>query len=190
MGWLRLDPDRPGPEEVVSAASMMNCASVRKVAVFAHIGRGNLGDEATMAAIIQNVRLRHPCAEIRAFTLNPADTHARHGVPAFPIRRLSDPSPATGARHKPRLMAPWLPRLVRPAASSNGSRRCPSWAPSCEACGARSRPSPPSSPSPPFCGNQAGDSKGSTFSSLPGAVNLGTISGARGDFPIPFSNGR
>ncbi len=71
---------------------------VKKFAVFAHIGKGNLGDEATMAAVIQNVRLRHPGAEIRAFTLNPVDTQERHKIPAFPIRRPSDAHSAVGGQ--------------------------------------------------------------------------------------------
>lgn len=66
---------------------MMDRPPVKRFAVFAHIGKGNLGDEATMAAVIQNVRLRHPGAEIRAFTLNPVDTQERHKIPSFPIRR-------------------------------------------------------------------------------------------------------
>jgi polysaccharide pyruvyl transferase WcaK-like protein len=75
---------------------------IKKVAVFAHSGKGNLGDEATLAAVIQNVERRHPSAEICAFTLNPVDTHARHKVPAFPIRRPKDArQAAAGPAHGP-----------------------------------------------------------------------------------------
>jgi polysaccharide pyruvyl transferase WcaK-like protein len=87
--------------------------AVNKVAVFGHVGKGNLGDEATLAAALQNVRLRHPGVEIVAFTLNPADTAVRHGVVAFPIRRVVDnhpvdptqsqaaapPAPSGGVKH-------------------------------------------------------------------------------------------
>jgi polysaccharide pyruvyl transferase WcaK-like protein len=66
----------------------------KKVAIFAHSGKGNLGDEATMTAVLRNVRLRHPGADVWAFTLDPADTQARHEVSAFPIRRPRAPSRA------------------------------------------------------------------------------------------------
>jgi polysaccharide pyruvyl transferase WcaK-like protein len=51
------------------------------------VGRGNLGDEATLAAVIREARLRAPEAEIRVLTMNPADTRERHGVTAIPLRR-------------------------------------------------------------------------------------------------------
>jgi polysaccharide pyruvyl transferase WcaK-like protein len=69
----------------------------RKIGVFSHGGTKNLGDEALLAAVIQNVRLRLPDAEVIGFTINPADTRQRHGIACFPIRRLekdSAPIPA------------------------------------------------------------------------------------------------
>jgi polysaccharide pyruvyl transferase WcaK-like protein len=59
----------------------------RKIAILHHLGGGNLGDEASMTSVIQGIRSRWPDAEIHAFTMNPEDTSARHGIPAFPIRR-------------------------------------------------------------------------------------------------------
>lgn len=60
---------------------------VQKIAILGHVGNGNLGDEAIIAAIIQGVRRRCPAAELSAFTSNPVDTRERHKIPAFPIRR-------------------------------------------------------------------------------------------------------
>jgi polysaccharide pyruvyl transferase WcaK-like protein len=60
-----------------------------KIGVFSHGGTKNLGDEALLAAVIQNVRIRVPSAKIVGFTINPADTHKRHGISCFPIRRIS-----------------------------------------------------------------------------------------------------
>lgn len=60
----------------------------RKIGVFNHAGTKNLGDEALLAALIQNVRQRMPDAEIVGFTINPDDTRYRHGIPCFPIRRV------------------------------------------------------------------------------------------------------
>lgn len=71
--------------------------SRRKIGVFSHAGTKNLGDEALMAAVIQNVRARVPNLEILGFTINPQDTQQRHGIPSFPIRRLDDPVPESAS---------------------------------------------------------------------------------------------
>jgi polysaccharide pyruvyl transferase WcaK-like protein len=59
----------------------------KRIGVFGHVGNQNLGDEATLAAVIQNTRRRYPDADIHGFTLNPEDTQQRHHIQAFPIRR-------------------------------------------------------------------------------------------------------
>lgn len=61
----------------------------KRIGVFSHGGTKNLGDEALLAAVIQNVRLRVPDALILGFTINPEDTRRRHGIPAYPIRQFS-----------------------------------------------------------------------------------------------------
>jgi polysaccharide pyruvyl transferase WcaK-like protein len=68
--------------------------SPRTVGVFSHGGTKNLGDEALLAAVIQNVRQRLPDAEVIGFTINPDDTRERHGITCFPIRRLEKACPA------------------------------------------------------------------------------------------------
>lgn len=50
------------------------------------MGGGNLGDDATQDAVIQNIKSRWPDAEIFLFSMNPSDTQARHGIPSYPIR--------------------------------------------------------------------------------------------------------
>lgn len=57
----------------------------RRIGIFGHVGNRNLGDEAIIAAVIQNIRLRDPHAVISAFTAVPGDTKERHGVEAFAI---------------------------------------------------------------------------------------------------------
>ena len=59
---------------------------VQKIALVNHMGLGNLGDDATQDAVMQNIRNRWPNAEIILFSMNPADTRSRHGVPSYPIR--------------------------------------------------------------------------------------------------------
>ena len=60
-----------------------------RVAILGHVGKANLGDEAIIASVIQNIRDRIPQAEIFGITLDPEDTHARHGIRSFPLRRAS-----------------------------------------------------------------------------------------------------
>ena len=58
-----------------------------KVALFHHCGGGNLGDDATVQAMIQNIKGRWHDATICGFSMNPDDTQARHGIRSYPIRR-------------------------------------------------------------------------------------------------------
>ena len=62
-------------------------SGIPAIGIFGHVGNQNLGDEAIIAAVIQNIRLRYPGAQICGFTINPADTAERHKIRAFPIRR-------------------------------------------------------------------------------------------------------
>lgn len=57
------------------------------VALVSPCGWGNLGDAAIQEAVIQNLREAVPDIGIIAFTLNPADTRERHGIPAYPLAR-------------------------------------------------------------------------------------------------------
>lgn len=57
------------------------------IGVLAHIGNLNLGDEAIVGAVLQNVRARRPDEELFVLTINPADTASRHRVRALPLRR-------------------------------------------------------------------------------------------------------
>jgi polysaccharide pyruvyl transferase WcaK-like protein len=58
-----------------------------KIGVFGHYGRKNLGDEATIQAVIQNIKLRIPEASIIGFSIKPEDTTIRHKINAFPITK-------------------------------------------------------------------------------------------------------
>lgn len=56
-----------------------------KIGLLGTFGYGNLGDEAIQNAMIQNIRMRYPRAEIVGFSLNPVDTTKRHGIESYPI---------------------------------------------------------------------------------------------------------
>lgn len=59
----------------------------RKIGLLHHIGGGNLGDDATQDAVIQNIRERWPDVVLIGLSMNPEDTEKRHGIPAYEIRR-------------------------------------------------------------------------------------------------------
>jgi polysaccharide pyruvyl transferase WcaK-like protein len=59
----------------------------KKIALLHHTGGGNLGDDATLEVVIQNIRRRWPEADITVFSMNPSDTARKYGVESYPIRR-------------------------------------------------------------------------------------------------------
>ncbi len=59
----------------------------RRIGLLHHIGGGNLGDDATQAAVIQNIKRRWPDAVVIGFSMNPEDTEKRHGIRAYAIGR-------------------------------------------------------------------------------------------------------
>ena len=59
----------------------------KQIGLLHHAGGGNLGDDATLDAVMCNIRSRWPDATICGFTMNPEDTQRRHGIPAYPIRQ-------------------------------------------------------------------------------------------------------
>lgn len=69
-------------------------ASAPCIGVFGHYGNSNLGDEATIAAVVDNIRSRLPGAEIVGLCINPRDGAVRHGIDCFPIRRGAEPARA------------------------------------------------------------------------------------------------
>ena len=62
-----------------------------RVAFVSPSGLGNLGDAAIIESFLAGLRRRRPGAEIVGFTLNPADTHVRHGVEAYTCGAFSLP---------------------------------------------------------------------------------------------------
>jgi polysaccharide pyruvyl transferase WcaK-like protein len=57
----------------------------KTIGLLDHMGWGNLGDAAVQESIISNIRRRLPNARLVAFSLNPEDTEARHGLTSYPI---------------------------------------------------------------------------------------------------------
>jgi polysaccharide pyruvyl transferase WcaK-like protein len=71
--------------------AMFSAATLRRIGVFGHFGNENLGDEATIVALLDGFRRRLPRTEFVALSVRPGDTAVRHGVTAYPIRRISAP---------------------------------------------------------------------------------------------------
>jgi polysaccharide pyruvyl transferase WcaK-like protein len=67
----------------------LHLREVTKIGLLNHVGGGNLGDDATLESVASSIRRRLPRAEIAAFSMNPDDTEARHGITSHPIRRNS-----------------------------------------------------------------------------------------------------
>lgn len=84
-----------------------------RIALLNHIGGGNLGDDATVDAVIQNIRARWPQAEICAITMNPADTEKRHGVVAYPVRTQTWDIAYEPPRHESSLKAALKKSVIR-----------------------------------------------------------------------------
>src|SRR5437773_5432385 len=61
--------------------------ATKRIGLLDHVGGGNLGDDATQTAVIQNIKTRWPHAQIAGFSMNPSDTRKRHGIPSYAIRR-------------------------------------------------------------------------------------------------------
>lgn len=85
----------------------------KRVGLLDHLGHGNLGDEATLTAVMQNLKSRWPSAEIIGLSLNPFDTRKRHGIESYAIRRDSKTPPAAYNQQpsKPRFKAKLKSRL-------------------------------------------------------------------------------
>lgn len=61
----------------------------RCIALMGPFGYGNLGDAAIVDTVIGELRARRPAWRLRAYTLDPADTERRHGIPAEPLSRTT-----------------------------------------------------------------------------------------------------
>ena len=58
-----------------------------KIGLLEHCGTGNLGDDATVTTVLQQIKSRWPTASVVGLSLDPMDTERRHGIPCFAIRQ-------------------------------------------------------------------------------------------------------
>lgn len=78
------------------------------VALISPCGWGNLGDAAIVDSAIHAVRSRLVGTPLLALTLNPEDTEARHGVPAFTCSGFSRPYYGVRQKGDRSVVAPYL----------------------------------------------------------------------------------
>jgi polysaccharide pyruvyl transferase WcaK-like protein len=88
-----------------------------RIAMIAHVGTTNLGDEAILEAAIDVLRTWTPPPDIVAFSVDAADTASRHGIAAYPLR---------AGNRSMKTLAPAPERGGRPAVPAAAARR-PWW---------------------------------------------------------------
>src|SRR5215813_4816431 len=57
-----------------------------KIALLHYTGGGNLGDQASVDAVIDSIRKRWPDSEIALLSMNPTETAKIHGINSYPLR--------------------------------------------------------------------------------------------------------
>jgi polysaccharide pyruvyl transferase WcaK-like protein len=77
--WFEREASRVKP---VAAA----VAKPNRIGLLAHCGTGNLGDEASIAAALDNITRRSPGVSVVGLTMDPEDTTRRHGIPCAAMR--------------------------------------------------------------------------------------------------------
>jgi polysaccharide pyruvyl transferase WcaK-like protein len=93
---------------------------MKKIGLLDQYTGANLGDAAILEAAIQNVRSRHPEADVYLFSLYPEESERRHGVESFPITgfRLKWYSNFSRGSDEPSRPSPPTPNRVPGGATS------------------------------------------------------------------------
>ena len=89
------------------------------IAVLGHYGNANLGDEAIIQAVVEEIRRRWEHGPLYAVSNRPSDTAWRHRVPALSIH--------TGELVEAGRGGPHVPRAVMGAATGSGRRPSAVW---------------------------------------------------------------
>jgi polysaccharide pyruvyl transferase WcaK-like protein len=83
------EPDNRGWAAQASCVKAMpvSVSERSKIGLLEHCGTGNLGDDATVAAVLQQIKIRWPAASVIGLSLDPLDSERRHGIPCSAIRQ-------------------------------------------------------------------------------------------------------
>lgn len=63
---------------------------IKNIGILGHYGNQNLGDEAIIEAMIENIKKRKPDVILSCLSINPQDSMERYNVESFPIRYRED----------------------------------------------------------------------------------------------------
>jgi polysaccharide pyruvyl transferase WcaK-like protein len=69
-----------------------------RVSFYGHFGAGNLGNECTLQAVIEQTLQRWPDAQLLCFCTNPSDVRKRHNIAAFPSGAVDKTTTESGPR--------------------------------------------------------------------------------------------
>jgi polysaccharide pyruvyl transferase WcaK-like protein len=81
--------------ECVSKRNDSDLKKIKTVGLIGPFGTPNLGNEATLAAVIQNLSRLEPGINIIGFSNHTREAHYRHKIPIFPLSRQSSSEPGT-----------------------------------------------------------------------------------------------
>jgi len=79
------------PEDREAKPAKVVHRKAARVGLLAHCGTGNLGDEASVAAVLQHIKSRWPGTSLSGLSMDPEDTALRHGIPCFAMRQTVFP---------------------------------------------------------------------------------------------------
>jgi polysaccharide pyruvyl transferase WcaK-like protein len=86
-GWFVIGtlPRDPADEhdELTMSDSFPRSMKPARISFYGHFGAGNLGNEATLEAVIQQILRRFPDGQLLCFCTNPQDVRRRHNIAAF-----------------------------------------------------------------------------------------------------------
>jgi len=102
-------------------------ATRQRIALFGNFGGGNLGNEATLQAMVYNLRRHMPNAEISCICPGPENTASQYNISAVPIRvgvSNNDNEPRGGSGGSISGTATEPHRLIRAFAKSRALRIC------------------------------------------------------------------
>src|SRR5258708_2706112 len=85
-----------------------------RISFYGNFGAGNLGNECTLQAVIEQTRRRRPDAQLLCFCTTPQDVRARHNIAAFPSEAVDKTAAERSGSPAPRRrFARLLARIFR-----------------------------------------------------------------------------
>jgi polysaccharide pyruvyl transferase WcaK-like protein len=82
---------------------------IARISFYGNFGAGNLGNECTLQAVIEQILQRWPDAQLSCFCTNPQDVQTRHGIAGFPSEAVNK---TAAERSGPRGRLAWIFRMA------------------------------------------------------------------------------